>query len=75
VLTIKPHPANAIVAPIHPKAMPYDPGRIDRWLEAETPNALSLQRPLAHDALRIIAKGERIDGHFVVDNALLDAKG
>jgi putative SOS response-associated peptidase YedK len=57
--------ANAIVAPIHPKAMPViltTPAEIDLWLEAETIEALTLQRPLADDALRIVAKGEKEDG-------------
>ncbi len=56
--------ANAIVAPIHPKAMPVilaTPGEVDQWLKAETPEALELQRPLADDVLRIVAKGERED--------------
>ena len=41
--------ANAIVAPVHPKAMPFiltTPAEIDLWLEAETGEALALQRPL-----------------------------
>jgi putative SOS response-associated peptidase YedK len=57
--------ANAVVAPIHPKAMPViltSPADFDRWLEAETSDALALQRPLPDDALRIFAKGEREDG-------------
>jgi len=33
----------------------------DRWLEADTPDALALQRPLPEDALRIVAKGEKED--------------
>jgi len=56
--------ANAIVAPIHPKAMPViltTPAEADRWLEADTVDALSLQRPLPDDALRIVAKGEKED--------------
>jgi putative SOS response-associated peptidase YedK len=35
--------ANAVVAPIHPKAMPViptSPAEVDRWLEADTPDAL-----------------------------------
>jgi putative SOS response-associated peptidase YedK len=54
--------ANAIVAPIHPKAMPViptSPVEFDRWLEADTPDALAL---LPDDVLRIVAKGERQDG-------------
>ena len=56
--------ANAVVAPIHPKAMPViltSPAEADRWLEAETADALALQRPLPEDALRIVAKGEKED--------------
>ena len=52
------------MAPIHPKAMPViltTPIEVDQWLEAETPGALELQRPLSDDALRIVAKGERED--------------
>jgi putative SOS response-associated peptidase YedK len=57
--------ANAIVAPIHPKAMPIilaTPAECDRWLEADTTDALALQRPLPDDALRIVAKGKKGDG-------------
>src|SRR5271166_3106489 len=57
--------ANAVVAPIHPKAMPViltTPAEVDMWLEAETAEALALQRPLPDDALRIVASGEREDG-------------
>jgi putative SOS response-associated peptidase YedK len=56
--------ANAIVAPVHPKAMPViltTPDEFDRWIEGETPDALSLQKPLPDDALRIVAKGEKED--------------
>ena len=56
--------ANAIVAPIHPKAMPViltTPTEFERWLEADTVDALALQRPLPDDALRIVAKGEKED--------------
>jgi putative SOS response-associated peptidase YedK len=57
--------ANAIVAPIHPKAMPViltTPAEVDAWLGAEAAAAIALQRPLLDDALRIVAKGEREDG-------------
>jgi putative SOS response-associated peptidase YedK len=53
--------ANAIVAPIHPKAMPAiltTPAEVDEWLETETSDALALQRPLPDGGLRIVAKGE-----------------
>jgi putative SOS response-associated peptidase YedK len=51
--------ANAIVAPIHPKAMPViltTPAEFERWLEADTVDALALQRPLPDDALRIVSQ-------------------
>ncbi len=57
--------ANAIVAPIPPKAMPViltTPAEVDRWPSAETPDALELQRPLPDGSLRIVARGERADG-------------
>jgi putative SOS response-associated peptidase YedK len=56
--------ANTIVAPIHPKAMPViltPSAEIDQWLEAETSDALALQRPLADGAIRIVAKGKKED--------------
>jgi putative SOS response-associated peptidase YedK len=56
--------ANAIVTPIHPKAMPVivtTPAEIDLWLGADTPEALALQRPLPDNALLIVAKGEKED--------------
>ena len=57
--------ANAVVAPIHPKAMPViltSPGEVDLWLEGETLAALSLQRPLPDQALAVVARGEKEDG-------------
>src|SRR5271170_1075362 len=56
---------NAIVAPIHPKAMPVILTRdedIETWLSAPAPVALELQRPLSDDVLRIVARGKREDG-------------
>ena len=56
--------ANAIVAPIHPEAMPViltTPEEVDLSLEGETPDALKLQRPLPDEFLRIIARGEKED--------------
>jgi putative SOS response-associated peptidase YedK len=56
--------ANAVVAPIHPKAMPViltKAEEVDLWLAADAPKALELQRPLRDDALRIVASGERED--------------
>ncbi len=57
--------ANATIASIHPKAMPViltTPDEFDRWLEADTLDALALQRPLPDDALGVVAKGEKEDG-------------
>jgi putative SOS response-associated peptidase YedK len=57
--------ANAVVAPIHPKAMPViltTAAEADLWLEGQTPAALTLQRPLPDEALAIVAKGEKEDG-------------
>jgi putative SOS response-associated peptidase YedK len=56
---------NAVVAPIHPKAMPViltTPAEVDLWLLADAPKALKLQRPLPDDALQIVACGEKEDG-------------
>jgi len=57
--------ANAVIAPVHPKAMPViltSREEVDLWLSAGTAEALRLQRPLADGRLRIVAKGERSDG-------------
>jgi putative SOS response-associated peptidase YedK len=56
--------ANAIVAPIHPKAMPVvltTTEEFDLWLEGDTVEVLKLQRPLPDEALRIVARGEKED--------------
>ena len=56
---------NAVVAPIHPKAMPViltRPDEIQAWLVAPTAEVLKLQRPLPDDALRIVARGSKEDG-------------
>jgi putative SOS response-associated peptidase YedK len=56
---------NAVVAPIHAKAMPViltQRDEVEAWLKAPIGEALRLQRPLPDDALRILARGEREDG-------------
>ncbi|MCO6403346.1 SOS response-associated peptidase family protein [Aurantimonas endophytica] len=56
---------NAVVGPIHPKAMPViltEPDEIDVWMRAEWAEASVLQRPLLDDMLRIVSRGERKDG-------------
>ena len=61
--------ANAVVAPIHPKAMPViltTPEEVDLWLAADATKALELQRPLPYDVLRIVASGEKEDGARVL---------
>jgi putative SOS response-associated peptidase YedK len=56
---------NAIVRPIHAKAMPViltKGEEIETWLSAPAAEALKLQRPLPDDALGIVARGRREDG-------------
>ena len=56
--------ANAVVKPIHPKAMPViltEQDQVDTWLNASTVEALGLQKPLSNDGLMIVARGERSD--------------
>ena len=57
--------ANAVVGPIHPKAMPAiltTPEECDQWLTGSIPEALALQRPLADSLLSVVAVGPREDG-------------
>jgi putative SOS response-associated peptidase YedK len=55
---------NAVVKPIHAKAMPViltTSDEIEIWMTAPTAVAMHLQRPLSDDALRIVARGQRRD--------------
>lgn len=60
-LTCRP---NAEVEVVHPKAMPViltEPSEIERWMSASWEEARGLQRPLADGALRIVARGVKLD--------------
>ena len=53
---------NAVVQPVHSKAMPAiptEPAEFDAWLEGDVESALALQRPLPADRLRIVALDQR----------------
>jgi len=57
--------ANAIVKPVHSKAMPVilmTKEEREIWLTAPVDEALKLQRPFPKDALKIVARGEKQDG-------------
>ncbi len=52
--------ANAVLEPIHPKAMPViltSGAEVDTWLTAPAVDALRLQRPPPDDALQIVGRG------------------
>lgn len=58
---------NAVVAPIHPKAMPVILTTADEcgaWLTAPITEALALQRPLPDGLLSVVATGEKQDAYF-----------
>src|SRR4029077_11675871 len=53
---------NAVVAPVHAKAMPVilrTAEECNAWLTAEPAEALKMQRPAPNDALKIVATGEK----------------
>ena len=55
--------ANEVVRPVHGKAMPVllTAETWNQWLTAPVEDALSLQRPLPADQMRIVATGEKSD--------------
>ena len=57
--------ANAVVAAVHPKAMPViltTAEEFAAWLADPLPDVLKLQRPLADGLLSVVATGQRQDG-------------
>jgi putative SOS response-associated peptidase YedK len=56
--------SNDIVRPIHAKAMPVlltKPEQWDTWLDGSLEQAITLQRPVPNELLRIVATGEKSD--------------
>jgi putative SOS response-associated peptidase YedK len=53
---------NAIVRPVHSKAMPViltEPSEFDAWLDSDVESAIKLQRPLLAERLAIVALDQR----------------
>ena len=56
---------NRKVSEVHPKAMPAiltAAAEVETWMTAPWANACRLQRPLADEVLKIVARGEKRDG-------------
>ena len=56
--------ANELVRPIHAKAMPVvltTEAEWDQWLAAPVEEAMTLQRPLPDEAMRVVMTGEKED--------------
>lgn len=54
---------NAVVAPIHPKAMPVilTEESYETWLTADADAAIALQKPFPHERLKLVNVGEKKD--------------
>jgi putative SOS response-associated peptidase YedK len=62
--------SNDVVRPIHAKAMPVlltTEQEFDTWLDGTVNDAITLQRPLPNELLRIVATGEKSDRVLVDD--------
>jgi putative SOS response-associated peptidase YedK len=62
--------SNDVVRPIHAKAMPVlltTQQEFDTWLDAPVNEAITLQRPLSNELMRIVAKGEKSDQASVAE--------
>lgn len=60
---------NAVVRPVHPKAMPViltSRQEIETWLTAPADEALRLQRPLPDDVLKIVPAPARVEDVAVI---------
>lgn len=56
---------NAVVAPVHPKAMPVlllTEADRETWLDGPVEAALALQRPAPDGAVQVVASGRKADG-------------
>lgn len=61
---------NAVVRPVHPKAMPVlltNEDEYETWLSAPAEEALQLQRPLPDGQLRVVATGSKHDSPETVE--------
>jgi putative SOS response-associated peptidase YedK len=56
--------SNDVARPIHASAMPVilsRPDEFDVWLDGSLEQAITLQRPLPNELLRVVATGEKSD--------------